>query len=794
MQRPQRNPASSFARVLVGALLLSAAGSGCDQAEPGLDDDELRNTRFDPAGGGGADRGFEPTEPGPNPDFFCPYRYLPQPQNATVKPLPFPYCATANLDRDSRYDFAAVTRLVISQHGRGSDAHLYFDRMDTAIDDLGTDLDGTTFVIAPQFFDRKPITSGTINEWELDGLLWWKNGKWPGGFLSNGHLGEQFSAYTILDGLVNKAVDQMPNLEEIIFVGQSAGGQTVQKYAVLSNATYPPGVDVRYVPANPFAYAYVDDQRSTFEFGQLSPYDHAFATPSANEAFPLKSPLVCPDLVGEARPDDYDDWASGLENAPSYSGDLDPGQQAQVRDRYLDRDVTYLIGENDMFTDSNQCGGSTQVQGKHRRRRAEAYAAHVQQLGAQHELVKVPDFGHGSTMFEEDCVRRVIFDLGDDCAAMEDQSALAHWSGEVVAVTAFESGDGDDLPELVVAHRSGDDEHLYLVDDASTGFAFVADITPPWGAGAHVTGLEVAYMNPQVTGRELVVGVSGGNGGWYLLGPDNGSVAQLESGGQGQDVADLTVANLSAESGSEFIVAWDADQGERWRAFAWNGASHVPTSGGTYAGSARPVAIEVQNFVYDGALEIALALDSTTGPRIALADTLGNSMLVHPGWPDGQRIVDAEDSWRLGTDGQSTRELVLATVGGDRPWVVLEEDPGSPGMLIQVLESPEAWPPGVEPTSLSVAVPFSGKSTVALGRTGPIDGHAVFYTYKRDEVDDEDIAVLGDVRVDALGLSADASVPAVEFADLDGLGTNEVVVGRAGDEGFGYRLRVLSAL
>ncbi len=793
MHAPSNNPSATRlpARVLLGATLLALAAAGCDESEIFPDDlDTAREVTFDPATGDDAG----PTEPEGNPDFFCPYRHTPQPQDPTAMPLPFPYCATASLDRDTRYDFHAVTRLVISQHGRGSNAHMYFNRITNAANALATELNGPTFVIAPQFFDLNPINDNEIDEWELDGLLWWKNGHWPNGLLSNGHAGEQFSAYTILDELVDKAVQQMPNLEEIIFVGQSAGGQTVQKYAVLSDAEYPPGVSVRYVPANPFAYAYVDEQRSTFEFGQQSPYDHAFVTPGANDPFPWQSPLVCPDLVGTPRPDDYDDWAGGLENAPSYSGDLDQGQQAQVRDRYLDRNVTYLIGENDMFTDGNQCGGNTQVQGKHRRRRAEAYAAHVQQLGAEHQLVKVPDFGHGSTMFDEDCVRRVIFGLGEDCAAMEDHAALAHWSGEIVAVTAFESRDGDSVPELVVAHRSGNDDRLYLLDDEASGFAFLADITPPWGAGAKVTGLGVEYMSPDAIGRELVVGVSGGNGGWYLLGPDNGGAVQLESGGQGQDVADLAIANLSPHLGHEFIVAWDTDQGERWRAFGWNGASHVPTSSGTYAGSARPVAIEVQNFVYDDAFEIALALDSSTGPRIALADTLGNSMLVDPGWPDGQRIVDAESSWRLGIDGKSTRELVLATTGGDRPWVVLEEDPGSPGMLLQVLESPEAWPPGVEPTSISVDVPFAGKSTVALGRTGPVDGHAVLYTYKREDVDEENVAVLGDVRVDALGLSEDAEIPAIEFADLDRHGTDELIIGRGGDADFGYRLRVLSAL
>ncbi|MGH1343376.1 MAG: hypothetical protein ACRBN8_17590 [Nannocystales bacterium] len=776
--------------LLAASLLATSVAAGCDHTDDTPNHRSATGT-IDPATGGTSIGEFEPIE---RADFFCPYRYTPTSDDATASTLPIPYCASATLDGRTRYDFDAVSRLVISQHGRGSDAQMYFDRMNDAAVALGPELPGATFVIAPQFFDTNPIKNNKVEESDLAGILWWKDGGWPSGFSSNGHQGASLSSFTVMDGLVAQAVDQMPNLQEVIFVGQSAGGQTVQKYAVLNNATYPANVSVRYVPANPFAYAYVDAERSTFEFGQVSAEDHSFVVPDGNAVFAWESPLVCPDLVGEARPDDYDDWGSGLEAAPSYSGALSENQQQTVADRYVSRDVTYLIGENDMFTDSNQCGGAAQVQGKHRRRRAEAYAAHVQQLGADHELVKIPDFGHGSGMFEEDCVRRVVFGLGTDCNAMEDEVALTDWSGDVVEVTAFETNDGDDQPELVVAHRGDSGDRLYLLDDVDHGFALLADITPAWGAQARVTGVEVAYLDPTVQGRELVVGVSGGTGGWYVLGRDNGDVLELEAGAQGQDIAALSVGDLSAASGSEIVAAWDTTQGERWRAFAWDNGAHVPTNGGTFASPGRPVAIEVANFVYDSAVEIAVALDSSTGPRLALADLFGNSMMVNPGWADGRRIVDADSSWRLGVDGQPTRELVLATTGGDRPWVILEEDVGSPGMLMQVLESPEVWADGVEPTSIFVGDPFSYKSTVVVGRTGPVEGHAVLYTYKRDEVEDEDVPVLGDVRVEALGLGDEAAITALAFGDLDDRGTHEVLIGRAGDPGFGYRLRVLSAL
>ncbi len=792
-----RSLSPGAARLLSAAsLLVSFVASGCDDPDAFGDEASTHRdaTSVVPPTSGSGTGGYTPTVPETHPEFFCPYRYAPQPVNSTGTPLPIPYCASASLDEKTRYDFKAVTRLVISQHGRGSDGHMYFDRMNDAATALESELDGATFVIAPQFFDMNPIDNKKVNEFELNGLMWWKNSTWPDGLLSNGHPGESFSSYTVLDGLVAKAIKKMPGLQEIIFVGQSAGGQTVQKYAVLSSAKYPAGVSVRYVPANPFLYAYVDAQRSSFAWGQQHPDDHLFETPDANTAFPWETTLVCPELENAARPDDYNDWGRGLEDTPGYSGILDAAQQQLVKERYVTRDVTYLVGEDDMFTDSSQCGGSVQVQGKHRRRRAEAYVAHVQQLGADHQLVKVPDFGHGSGMFSEDCVRRVIFGLASDCDAFEDHDALAALSGEITGVVAFETDDGDDQPELVVAHRLDGVDRLYLLDDLDHGFGLLADITPAWGVGARVTGLKLGNVSPEYPGMELVVGVSGGDGGWYLLGADDGEVVGSSGGGQGQDVAAITTAQLSAEPGSEVIVAWDATQGERWRAFAWDGNTHAPTSGGTYPGSARPVAIEVGNFIHDNTVEIAVALDSTTGARIALGDTLGNINMVDPAWPDGQHIVDAKSSRTLGAKGHAPQELVLATTGGERPWLVLEEDPNALGTLTQVLEAPESWPQGSEPTSIAVGIPMFGKTTVAIGRTGSIDGHAVLYTYERDEVEDEEVPVLGDVRVEALGLGANAEVPAVEFADLDDKGSDEILIGRAGDLDLGYRLRVLSAL
>eukprot|EP00536_Pseudo-nitzschia_multiseries_P011715 jgi/Psemu1/206617/e_gw1.412.3.1 len=75
------------------------------------------------------------------------------------------------------------------------------------------------------------------------------------------------SSYRALDAMVEhlaKSIDdRFPNLRQITVVGHSAGGQMVQRWALLSNS---PAwnwntVHIRAVVANPRSYAYLDDRR-----------------------------------------------------------------------------------------------------------------------------------------------------------------------------------------------------------------------------------------------------------------------------------------------------------------------------------------------------------------------------------------------------------------------------------------------------------------------------------------------------------------------------------------------------
>jgi hypothetical protein len=75
------------------------------------------------------------------------------------------------------------------------------------------------------------------------------------------------SSFDVMDEFLRAAVIKFPNLEDIVIVGHSAGGQFVQRYVWMGVGVHEQleahGIHVRYVPANPGAYAFPIWQRKT---------------------------------------------------------------------------------------------------------------------------------------------------------------------------------------------------------------------------------------------------------------------------------------------------------------------------------------------------------------------------------------------------------------------------------------------------------------------------------------------------------------------------------------------------
>jgi pimeloyl-ACP methyl ester carboxylesterase len=278
------------------------------------------------------------------------------------------YFGTSSLDGD-----AAVTRALIIVHGVLRDADYYYDTGVITANDAHRLAD--TLVIAPQFVEKSEIADAAVRP---DTLYW--DSKWPGG--SDAVAPAAISTYDVFDAMIARLSDanRFPKLREIIIAGHSAGGQIVQRYAVVGNA---PELDagarvpVRLIVSNPSSYFYFSDWRP----------------------FP---PGGC---------SDYNAWRYGLRDAPRYVR----GTASELEARYVRRRVVYLMGTADTNAKENDldrsCGG--EAQGRYRFERAKYYLAYIARLypqGTSQRYAFVRNVGHDNRrMFSSACGIASIF-------------------------------------------------------------------------------------------------------------------------------------------------------------------------------------------------------------------------------------------------------------------------------------------------------------------------------------------------------------------------------------------------
>jgi pimeloyl-ACP methyl ester carboxylesterase len=278
------------------------------------------------------------------------------------------YFANGSLDGS-----ADATRAIIVVHGVLRDADYYYDTGIIAAA-AAHELD-RTLVIAPQFVEARDIAGHHLPS---NTLRW--TGKWPGG--SDAVAPAPISTYDVFDAIIARLSEKrlFPSLHDVVLVGHSAGGQIVQRYAIVGNAApLDPGsrLPVRLIVSNPSSYLYFTDWRP----------------------FP---PANCPD---------FDRWRYGLAGAPRYVS----GSAAALERRYVKRKVTYLMGEADTNAREEDldrsCGG--EAQGPFRFARAKYfidYIANRHPAGTSQHFAFVPGVGHDNRgMFTSRCGLGVIF-------------------------------------------------------------------------------------------------------------------------------------------------------------------------------------------------------------------------------------------------------------------------------------------------------------------------------------------------------------------------------------------------
>ena len=235
-----------------------------------------------------------------------------------------------------------VTRAVVVFHGLLRDADRYYQGALKAQAAAAASARGS-IVVAPQFLTELDLTTRAAPP----GTLGWTGNRWTRG--EPARTPAPISTFTAIDVVVEHLANPalFPHLRTIVLAGFSAGGQVVQRYAVVGQAEQRlrPGLAVEYVVSDPSSYLYFSPDRPESAI--------AAACPTFNE------------------------WHYGFGNGvPSYV----QGTPEALEARYVQRHVTYLMGMAD--TDPNQaaldksCAG--EAEGSQRLARGHAYYEYLQ--------------------------------------------------------------------------------------------------------------------------------------------------------------------------------------------------------------------------------------------------------------------------------------------------------------------------------------------------------------------------------------------------------------------------------
>lgn len=248
-----------------------------------------------------------------------------------------------------------LEKAIVTIHGSIRNADTYFKSIWHLSKKFN--VEDKTIVISPKFKIRgDQIKNGEL-VYSYEG--WW---------IGNDSLKAKVSSFSVIDHFIklfsNK--NQFPNLKELIVIGHSAGGHLTQRLALGSLTDLAVrDLKIKYVVANPGTYAYLNKYR-----------------PVKNTPGYFQIPQIfC----------SYNSWKYGLDNLNSYM------KRAPIKNliqNFLQRDVTYFLGEQDIGDVEQNCMAS--IQGPTRLARGKNFKEHLDQFFPQnkHELIIVPDVGH----------------------------------------------------------------------------------------------------------------------------------------------------------------------------------------------------------------------------------------------------------------------------------------------------------------------------------------------------------------------------------------------------------------
>lgn len=277
--------------------------------------------------------------------------------------------------------FDQVRELIVVVHGQnGSSLNAVKTGVKIA---KGLGRYSTALVLAPHFLETSTLTNMSMNP-----LVWSGKNNWRRGDLSNGPADSRVSSFTVMDLLLHHYMDRQktPNLQSVLILGHSAGGQYVQRYAIGTDIDIKnPSLRFVFSVANPSTYMYLSLQR------------------------PLPGRLLGFDIPNESRCE----WNNGHYGFGAPNEYMSRYSESTLIQRYLQRSVIYALGSLDSDPFHPQLGRSpcAKLQGDHRLDRGLKYFSFLETFfpAHRHALVVVDGVGHEASrmLTSEALIRRL---------------------------------------------------------------------------------------------------------------------------------------------------------------------------------------------------------------------------------------------------------------------------------------------------------------------------------------------------------------------------------------------------
>jgi hypothetical protein len=245
---------------------------------------------------------------------------------------------------------SAIEQAVIVIHGSERNANTYYSSMENVAAITGHQT--SALIIAPHF----KLATDALSKGELT----WTDEGWLSG--DNSLVNSKLSSFDVLDIFISKLANKslFPNLKKITITGHSAGGQMTQRFAlgsILPNLFY--DINFHFVPLNPGSYVYL----------------------SSNRKFP------------DAEKCAFNDYKYGLDHLNEYMSRL---KKDLMISNYLDRQITYLVGELDNNPRDIDQSCPARYQGSTRLVRAQAFydMLKTEFASVEHKLYVIPNVAH----------------------------------------------------------------------------------------------------------------------------------------------------------------------------------------------------------------------------------------------------------------------------------------------------------------------------------------------------------------------------------------------------------------